>query len=376
MDPLTYFKETAATLKNPDIETWKKSGHGVIGLTCSNIPEEVLYAAGLLPLRLRAPGLIESGMADAHLHRINCTYTRAVLEFLLRGEYDFLNGMVTTNTCDHHLRLAGELGDKHHMSFIHYFQMYHSLTDGAREWFIMEMRKLIGNIERTFEIEISEKDFKRVFSVYNRTRGLMSRLNELRKTDPPALSGSEYMQVVLTGMSTPREPFNDHLETLLTRIEGRQSGEAGMPRLLIMGGGFDSPAFIEFIESKGASIVADGLCFGLRHYQGLIDEQYADPLEALADRYLRRVPCPSIIDGFDQGYGELKKMMHDWDVQGVICARLKFCDHWAGERKMLKDAMQRDKGVPLLDLEREYSTTGSGQISTRVQAFLEMLPRH
>jgi len=68
--------------------------------------------------------------------------------------------------------------------------------------------------------------------------------------------------------------------------------------------------------------------------------------------------------------------MHDWRVKGVICARLKFCDHWAGGRKMLKDAMQRDNGLPLLDLEREYSTTGSGQISTRVQAFLEMLPKN
>lgn len=29
--------------------------------------------------------------------------------------------------------------------------------------------------------------------------------------------------------------------------------------------------------------------------------------------------------------------------------------------------------IPLLDLEREYQTTGSGQIRTRVQAFLEMI---
>jgi len=273
MDHLTYFKETAATLNNPEIKAWKETGNRIIGLTCSNIPEEVFYAAGLLPMRLRAPGLMESGLADAHLHRINCTYTRAVLEFLLRGEYDFMDGMVTTNTCDHHLRLAGELADKHHMPFIHYFQMYHTLTKGAREWLLMEMRKLVGNIERTFEIEISEEDFRRAILVYNRTRRLMARLNELRKTDPPAVSGSEYMQIVLTGMSTPREQFNDHLAALLPQIEDRRSGEAGRPRLLIIGGGFDSHEFVEFVESKGASVVADGLCFGLRHYQGLIDEQ-------------------------------------------------------------------------------------------------------
>ena len=61
-----------------------------------------------------------------------------------------------------------------------------------------------------------------------------------------------------------------------------------------------------------------------------------------------------------------------WSVEAVICARLKFCDHWGGQRKLLAEALRGD-GVPLLDLEREYKTAGSGQISTRVQAFLEML---
>jgi benzoyl-CoA reductase/2-hydroxyglutaryl-CoA dehydratase subunit BcrC/BadD/HgdB len=371
-----YFKERAETFHNPELETWKEAGRGIIGLTCSNIPEEPLYAAGLLPIRLRAPGLSETGLADAHLHRINCTYTRAVLEFLLQGEYDFLDGMVTTNTCDHHLRLAGELADKLNLPFLHYFQMYHTLTGGAREWLISEMKKMLENIEWSFGVNITKEDLWKAVSVYNHTRRLMDRLNELRKNDPPPVSGSEYMRIVLTGMSTPREQFNDRLENLLSQLKMQRSGEAGRPRLLLIGGGFDSPAFIEFIESKGASVVADGLCFGLRHYHGLINEQHADPLEAIADRYLERVPCPSIMDGFDQGYASLLKTMQAWDVQGVICARLKFCDHWAGGRKMLKDALQKDRGIPLLDLEREYSSVGSGQISTRVQAFLEMLPAH
>jgi benzoyl-CoA reductase/2-hydroxyglutaryl-CoA dehydratase subunit BcrC/BadD/HgdB len=68
----------------------------------------------------------------------------------------------------------------------------------------------------------------------------------------------------------------------------------------------------------------------------------------------------------------LKQTIGAWGVEAVICARLKFCDHWGGQRKLLAEALRRD-GVPLLDLEREYKTAGSGQISTRVQAFLEML---
>ena len=68
----------------------------------------------------------------------------------------------------------------------------------------------------------------------------------------------------------------------------------------------------------------------------------------------------------------MRQMISDWGVDAVICARLKFCDHWGGQRKMLAEELRKES-VPVLDLEREYNTAGSGQISTRVQAFLEML---
>ena len=102
------------------------------------------------------------------------------------------------------------------------------------------------------------------------------------------------MNIVLTGMSIPREIFNQKLEALLPELEKRQLPDHHLPRLLIIGGACDSPDFIDFIESRGAHIVADGLCFGLRHYVGLMDETAEDPLEAIADRYLARLPCPAM----------------------------------------------------------------------------------
>jgi benzoyl-CoA reductase/2-hydroxyglutaryl-CoA dehydratase subunit BcrC/BadD/HgdB len=110
----------------------------------------------------------------------------------------------------------------------------------------------------------------------------------------------------------------------------------------------------------------------MRHYRDEIEENTDDPLRAITERYVGRVACPSVFDGFDHSFGVLKEIVDDWKVDGMVCARLKFCDHWGGQRKMLTDALREDE-VPLLDLEREYNTAGSGQISTRVQAFLEML---
>jgi benzoyl-CoA reductase subunit C len=371
MQELEFFAEVASELENPEVRAWKQAGKRVVGTVCSNTPEEVLHAGGLLPLRLRTPGLEDTSSADAQLHRINCSYTRSVLESLLRGDLAFLDGLVSTNTCDHMLRLAGELESKADFP-VHYFSMYHMLGEASREWFRLEMERLIRYLEESFSIEVSEDDLRRSVAVYNRSRRLMEQLDELRKQDPPPLSGAEYLRIVLAGMSMPRERFNDRLEALLPSLKERASLEAGRPRLLIVGGACDLPEFIEFIESKGATIVADGLCFGTRHYRGEIDADAGALLPAIADRYVDRIACPAIINGFEQSYHALQQMIGDWGVDAVVCARLKFCDHWGGQRKMLEEEL-RSQGVPLLDLEREYSTAGSGQIATRVQAFLEML---
>jgi benzoyl-CoA reductase/2-hydroxyglutaryl-CoA dehydratase subunit BcrC/BadD/HgdB len=372
MEGLEYFAEIASTLNNAEIDEWKAGGGRVVGTVCSNIPEEVLHAAGIMPIRLRAPKLEDTSAADACLHPINCSYTRSVLELVLRDEVDFLDGLVTTNTCDHMLRLAGELKDKAAMPMVHYFSMFHTLGEPAKRWFATEIQRLIDAIGEAYGIKVSDDDLRRSIAVYNETRDLMVALDGLRKDDPPAVSGAEYMQIVLAGMSMPKEKFNDKLRALLPELEGRKAGEAGLPRLMIVGGACDLPEFIDFIEEKGAAIVADGLCFGARQYAGAVDESAEDPLRAISERYASRAACPSIINAFDQSFDQLKKVAAEYRIDGIVCARLKFCDHWGGQRKMLTDVL-RTEDLPLLDLEREYNTAGSGQISTRVQAFLEMI---
>jgi benzoyl-CoA reductase subunit C len=373
MEHLKYFETMAQSLSNAEVLSWKNNGGRIIGLQCSSIPEEIIHAAGLLPMRIRAPGLPNTKNADAHLHRINCSYTRSVLEALLTGQLDFLDGLVTANTCDHHLRLVSEIEDKSTLNFFHYFRMHHTVGRGGKDWLLQEMKKLVEQLEKVFNIFISEDKLRETISVYNHTLRLMNRLNNLRKKEPPLLTGKEFMNIVLTGMSVPREIFNQKLEGLLPELEKRAMPDHRLPRLLIIGGACDSSDFIDFIESRGTHIVADGLCFGQRQYMGLMDEKAEDPLEAIADRYLTRLPCPAMIDGMEQSYEILKTIIDESKVQGIVSARLKFCDHFAGGRKLLADRLRKDQSVPVIELEREYNTTKSGQLSTRMQAFLELL---
>lgn len=372
MKSFDYFDKMSTSLENSEIQEWKKQGKIVVGTLCSNIPEEILHSAGLLPVRVRAPGLQDTSSADARLHQINCSYTRSVLELFMNGKLDFMDGLIVTNTCDHHLRLAGELMEKPNFP-VHCFQMYHTRSDSAKEWFIMEINRMINYIKKSFDVNISENDLNHSIDVYNRTRRLMSIVNKLREKDPPALSGTEYMKIVITGMTVPRERFNGSLEELISAFDRGKPAGPQKPRVMVIGGACDSYEFINTIESSGAWVVADGLCFGIRHYNGLIDRDSKDPIKAIADRYFNRAACPAVMDAFDYSHQILLNSIKNNGIQGVIGARLKYCDHWAGACKMMRDALKDNTKIPLLELEREYGTTGSGQISTRLQAFFEML---
>ncbi len=372
MEGLRYFEEIASRLDNEEVQAWKQTGKRVVGSVCTSIPDEILQAAGILSLRVRAPGIEDTANADSHMHRINCSYTRSVLELLLSEQLDFLDGLVTTNTCDHMLRLAGELEANKRFPFVHYFSMYHTLGDASTRWFVMEMRKMIEHLESAFGTTVSDQDLCQSMNAVDRVRTLMTRLNELRKEDPPRLSGAEFLNIALTGMSVPKERFCEKLEDLIPDLEQRQIEGNGRPRLMLVGGACDAPGFVDFLEQGGAWVVADGLCFGSRYYQAYADEEAEDPLHAIANRHARRMACPSIMNAFDRNHDLLMQTVRDFRIDGVVCARLKFCDHWAGYRKLLTEALDKDH-IPLLDLEREYQTTGSGQIRTRMQAFLEMI---
>jgi len=93
-------------IKNRHVDDWKASGKPVIGYFCHYVPREVILAAGALPLRLRGAGSTDSAMGDAYLSGRLCTYVRHVMSLALEGHYDFLDGEISANTCDHVRRAA------------------------------------------------------------------------------------------------------------------------------------------------------------------------------------------------------------------------------------------------------------------------------
>jgi benzoyl-CoA reductase/2-hydroxyglutaryl-CoA dehydratase subunit BcrC/BadD/HgdB len=356
------------------IKEWKQGGGRVIGTTCLALPEEVMWAAGIVPVKLRAPGVGQTPRATGRIHRISCSYSRALLETIIGEAFSFLDGIVVTCTCDHQLRLAAEIENLGLFPFVHYFRMPHTLSKGGRDWYLMETRKLIAHMEASFNLAVSSSKLTKAIATYNRLHTLMDRLHELRRNHPPPITGTDYLKIALAGVSTPRDRCIRELEALLHRHRPRQAVSRNRPRIMLIGSACDSSDLYEFIESRGCTIVVEGICGGYRQYGTGIDIKYNDPVEAITNRHFARIPLPTVQDGMVRLSRELRELIERYAVDGVISAPLKFCDPWAGARIMLsKELKSGERFVPVLDLEREYTLTGTGQMSTRIQAFLEMI---
>ena len=119
-------------------------------------------------------------------------------------------------------------------------------------------------------------------------------------------------------------------------------------------------------------MVADELCTGSRYWADevpLADRN--NVIKSLAQRYLASPLCPrSINDG--RRWDDIKKQILDYKIDGVINQTIKYCAPHGYDAFQLSKELDK-MGIPTLDLNLEYATPITGQVQTRLQAFVEML---
>jgi benzoyl-CoA reductase/2-hydroxyglutaryl-CoA dehydratase subunit BcrC/BadD/HgdB len=367
------FRRWAGPIENEHVMEWRAGGGRVVGFFCAHAPEELLWAAGILPIRMRGTGSEDTSAADQYLGAVNCSFVRHTLSRVLGGDFAFLDGLILTNSCDHLRRLSDICTAKRLAPFCHYIDVPHVSTEASQARLTAQLRVLKDRLEAYYGVAVTDEKLAAALELYNRTRVLLSRASRLRSEDAPRATGSEVLAMAVAAASMPKDRFNALLARRLEQLEVGNGAAARGPRLMIIGGELDDPAYLEVIESLGATIVADQLCWGSKTYSSLTDERI-DPIEAIARRMLDHLPCPRMLNGYPSRLASLVEAVHEYRVDGIVCERLKFCDLWGGEAEMLRRSVKQELRTPFLVLERDYLTaSGVGQLRTRVQAFLETL---
>ncbi|MBW2143856.1 MAG: 2-hydroxyacyl-CoA dehydratase [Deltaproteobacteria bacterium] len=374
---LEKFNQYSTLPPQPELlEKWKDGGKKIIGWACNYLPEEIIHAAGMMPYRVSGGvGEIKMEAADSVLHIYSCSYTRTCLQRLISGDYDFLDGFLNCGTCDGMRRLGDAWESKSVDAKIplpYSISVPHKFHEKAEKLYAHEFLKLRGILEKVYDCKITDESLKASIKLYNHTRKLMKRLYDLRKSDTPPVSGYEVQEVLNAAVAMPREEFNPFLEDLLQELETRPGIDGDRPRLMINGSIMNNPGFIKGIEDLGANLVVDSLCNGSRYFWGEVNlDAFDNPIDALASYYLQKLPCPRVAPP-EKRFEFINSLVKEFRVEGVISEIVRYCSIHIYDEPRVKARLE-DIGVPALTLEKEYTEDISGQVKTRVQAFIEML---
>ena len=180
------------------------------------------------------------------------------------------------------------------------------------------------------------------------------------------------MEVLNASFRMPKETFNQWLKDLLAEISASGNAHTGRARIMLIGSVLTNPEFIKSIEEQGGLVVTDELCTSTRYWGDPVAlDKATSPLEAIARRYLNNFPCARMFPS-EERFKRIIDFALDFKVDGVISQIVRYCVPYCHDLPLLTERL-KEKGIPTLALDVEYGTSGSGQIQTRVQAFLEML---
>jgi benzoyl-CoA reductase subunit C len=200
--------QAAANLKNPSLTRWKQNGGKVMGFVCSMAPEELFMAAGMQGFRMRATGSTNTDLADNYFSNLNCTFPRNCLNMGMEGEFDFLDGVVHLNSCDHIRRLYDNWKVLVPTEFIEFISLPKQAGEDQVNWFVEEIHILKEKVETHFNVRITAEKLQEAIALTNETRGLQRKLYDLRKQDDPPITGAETLAVIVAGTAMPKKEYN------------------------------------------------------------------------------------------------------------------------------------------------------------------------
>jgi benzoyl-CoA reductase subunit C len=350
---------------------WKeRTGGKVIGYFCTYVPEEILYAANILPVRILGSHEPQD-VSEPHIFAMFCPFCRDCLAQGLKGRYDYLDGIMIAQSCLH-IRQAYTSWDLHiPVDFKYYLPHPMNVQSPHAVPYLIEELKLFKKaVEQWTGIQITDDDIQRGIDIMNKNRQLLQQVYKFRKKPNPPLTGLEAMHMVVSSQMIDKKEHNKSLEELIQKLPSRNLDNPG-ERLMILGSEDDDTEFVGMVEDLGARFVIDDHCTGTRYFNTEVNTN-GDVLKAIAERYVNRIPCPSKDWPQRTRLDHILQLAKEYDVQGAIIMQMKFCDPHELDTVAIKEALEKDLNVQTLFLEFDV-TVPIGQFKTRVEAFLEII---
>jgi benzoyl-CoA reductase/2-hydroxyglutaryl-CoA dehydratase subunit BcrC/BadD/HgdB len=345
---------------------------GKIGYFCSLVPEEIILAAGLQPVRIRGEATATSN-SDSYLYPNLCPYIRNVMSTALDGGAKQFSGVVFARSCDGMRRLYDAWKAYVDDNFVYMLEAPKNTDELAVQYFASQLKDFAQSLGEAFGKEITPASLQKAIKTSAKMRRSMQYVFTLQQTFPLPVSGSDVFMLGLGVLCDDRPAALKKIDELYQRARTSRAKRPNShkPRILISGNVMDRPDLFEIIEAAGAEIPASDLCTGLRYFARNVDSAGEDPYLALARAYLGEPHCARTASPIQRA-DEIRKLVETYSIDGVLITSLKFCDQHLYDVPHITQVLA-DRDIPVLFLENDYTFTNKGQMKVRVEAFIEVL---
>lgn len=378
MDTMQRLTEYALS-RPAELVKLRARGTKVIGYFAGDfIPEELIYAAGAVPVCLLHGGDNRSVQeALAYTTRILCPFSRAQIGQRFTKEqpyYGMVDLLIPPVSCQH-MRRVGDVWEE--FSGVPVFRVAVGLKQNeiGAGWYRDALKLMQDELEKVTGNRITQGKLKRAVELYARQRELLRKISLLRKSPSPPITTADFVK--LNHLSYLLDPVVvvEALESLHEELSKKKGGQRrSRPRLMVVGPAIalgDSKVF-QLVEDAGASVVVEDICEGVRNYWTDIDVN-GDLLTALAQRNIvKRPACAFMRDSHRPSLEFLLKLAREFKVDGVVYYWMKYCETYEIESLYISQELQK-KGIPMVFLESEYIANEAGPMKTKIEALVEII---
>ncbi|HHN8349372.1 TPA: double-cubane-cluster-containing anaerobic reductase [Morganella morganii] len=357
----------------------KEQGVPLVGTYCTFMPQEIAMAAGAAVVSLCSTSDETIEEAEKTLPRNLCPLIKSSYGF---GKTDkcpyfyFSDIVVGETTCDGKKKMYEYMAE---FKPVHVMQLPNNSesAESVALW-RSEIIRFQKRLEEQFGCEITEQGIRDAIDLRNRERRALTEFYRLGQLNPPAMTGREILSVVYGAtFKFDKRALIGELETLTAKVRAEYAAGKRLdprPRILITGCPIGGAAekVVRIIEENGGWVVGYENCTGAKATEQCVDENpQADVYDALTEKYLA-IGC-SCISPNTQRLNMLSEMVQDYQVDGVIDVILLACHTYAVESLLINRHIREKHDIPYMAIETDYSTSDTGQLATRIAAFIEML---
>lgn len=362
-------RELLEDMDFPTVRRWREAGGKVVGHFQVYFPEEIVHAAGVLPLKIQG-ATVEARQADSHFGSYLCSILKTSLELAL-SERVQLDMFVTHPICDAARNLAAVWGRNFEYPCQILYLPQNANSGYAVNYLRDEYARLKREVEEITQRQITDEDLRASLRVYNKNRAMLRELYAIKKEKPWLISADEAYVLVAIGGLMPREEHNELLETLLPMINARSAKQQDKVRLVFEGGFCEQPP-LDLLQmvSRSCYVVDDDLLIGLRWICEDVPIE-GDPLFNLAEAYLEKSSySPVQHDLRKPKENMLLERIKSSGAGAAIVAAAKMCEPGLEDQVIHTHSLD-EKGIPYFVSEFEENMTSFDHLEIQLETFVE-----